>query len=210
MASVDIETTGLDPNIHQITEIAIVYGDIDKPKDVQRIHLSIWPEDFVWSTFCLNLHKDYLARVISAQQAMQAKTMDDPVGFTYIREVAAKIRNFLWDCQMPGKCLTTQPIPKSTPAGKNFGSFDLQFIKNRYPEVASLFRHRGIDPGALYLHADDKVPPELALCKDRAIAEGAKLKPGVAHNALADAEDVWDLFHWNSQGDSETLLPPSA
>lgn len=75
-----------------------------------------------------------------------------------------------------------------TAAGKNFGSFDLQFLKWVAGFEKSIkFAHRSLDVGSLYFDPtlDTDKLPDLATCLGR-----AKLPSDVAHTALADARTV--------------------
>ncbi len=71
-------------------------------------------------------------------------------------------------------------------AGKNFASFDLQFLKRlpHFKETIS-FRHRIIDPAILFWTSTDEKLPDSKLCYERA---GYDTK--VAHTAVEDARAV--------------------
>lgn len=77
-----------------------------------------------------------------------------------------------------------------TPAGKNFGAFDLQFLK-ALPIATEAgeklpFKHRALDPGSLYYMPGDEMLPDLKECKKRAGLSDTD----VSHTALDDARDV--------------------
>jgi hypothetical protein len=72
-------------------------------------------------------------------------------------------------------------------AGKNFGSFDKQFLE-RLPGLKGWvkFKHRSIDPGNLFWRPQtDKELPGSKTCMERAGIPGE-----VAHTAVADAMAV--------------------
>lgn len=74
-----------------------------------------------------------------------------------------------------------------TVAGKNVAGFDLPFLPGR---LRDCFRHRVIDPGALFLDwSSDTMVPDLAVCKQR-----AGIDTPVAHDAREDAMDVIRLL----------------
>src|SRR5690606_33591633 len=76
-----------------------------------------------------------------------------------------------------------------TAAGKNFASFDRQFLMRLPGMPDKVFKHRTIDPAVLYWHPDeDHELPNTATCMFR-----AGLDPIVKHRALADARSVVDL-----------------
>jgi DNA polymerase III epsilon subunit-like protein len=71
-----------------------------------------------------------------------------------------------------------------TAAGKNFASFDRQFLKRlpRFEQVVRL-RHRTLDPAVLYWHPlEDEELPSSKTCYER-----AGLDNKVAHTAVEDA-----------------------
>jgi hypothetical protein len=82
-----------------------------------------------------------------------------------------------------------------TPAGKNFSTFDKNFIDplllniSRSGEIIK-FRSRVLDPAILYVDwSKDDALPGLSTCKER-----AGLDPLVTHDALDDAWDVIELL----------------
>jgi hypothetical protein len=83
----------------------------------------------------------------------------------------------------------TSKMPRFTinAAGKNFSSFDLQFLKTLPGwQKCIQIRQRTIDPAVLYTDwFNDKSLPSLPLCKKR-----SGLKEEVSHDAL---EDAWDV-----------------
>ena len=80
-----------------------------------------------------------------------------------------------------------------TVAGKNFGSFDLQFLKRltRNEQLTSIIRHRNIDPGNLYWvpNQDGASLPNLKTCLER-----AGIDEVVDHTAVDDARQVIKLI----------------
>ena len=82
-----------------------------------------------------------------------------------------------------------------TPAGKNFSTFDKNFIDPLISDVVRSgeiikFRNRVLDPAILYVDwLNDDALPGLSTCKER-----AGLDPLVTHDALDDAWDVVELL----------------
>jgi hypothetical protein len=76
-----------------------------------------------------------------------------------------------------------------TPAGKNFASFDRQFLK-RLPDFENKVRlhHRTLDPATLFWLRVDEQLPDSKTCYQR-----AGMDPKVAHTALEDALAVVQL-----------------
>lgn len=84
--------------------------------------------------------------------------------------------------------------------GKNAGSFDLQFLKNRCPMLR--WKHRCIDIGNLYLTGSDIVPPDLASCIERANQQYGSVKfvNVAAHRAWSDALVTMQLYIFKMSG----------
>jgi hypothetical protein len=85
-----------------------------------------------------------------------------------------------------------------TPAGKNFSTFDKNFIDPLLSDISRSgeiikFRSRVLDPAILYVDwVNDDSLPSLSTCKER-----AGLDPLVTHDALDDAWDVIELLRKN-------------
>jgi hypothetical protein len=77
-----------------------------------------------------------------------------------------------------------------TPAGKNFASFDRQFLKRlpRFEQVVKL-SHRTLDPAVLFWQVADEKLPDSKTCYER-----AGLDNKVAHTAVEDALAVVRLI----------------
>lgn len=190
--AIDIETTGLNPMKHGITEFAAVFTNLAGTEQPLTFYRYINPEDFVWSQYCMRLHDHWLRRLLQARESGKWECDGIPI----VPDMKALIDQFMtWlytECSWP---LPDQngKIKSITAAGKNFGSFDRQFLDTvGFPPI---FKHRSLDPGMLYILPTDTEPPDLLACKNRAIGEGAVFKnPHVAHNALEDAQDVVALL----------------
>ncbi len=165
VVSIDIETTGLDSKTHRVLEVGAVicnpYGEIEK--DVFNVLIEYPDQDFLpVSPYCAELHTKtgLWARYKSAQGAVLANNF------------VSHFRHWLARNNMP------EPI---TVVGKNFGSFDLQFLKT-LPNWDIKLRHRYIDPAILFMQPSDEVVPDLNTCLKRAGIEAS-----TDHTAVADA-----------------------
>lgn len=198
--SLDLETTGLIPGFHSITEFGAVYADLEGKQPLQTFYRWMAPTDFVWSTYCLDLHKNWLSNVSARLKGNQID--GDPKICLNEQQL---INDFLkWvnvDLGLPIlKADAPQQRVKYTAAGKNFGSFDLQFLKAiKFPDM---WRHRALDPTVLYVKASDEFLPELKECKKRAINDGctAFRTEEVAHSGVEDALDVVHLLQYGLRG----------
>lgn len=192
--AVDLETTGLDPATHRITEFAAIYADTEGKEPIKTFYRWINPEGFVWSQYCLDLHGEWLRKINLRIKAKQFNI--DPIICNDFRECIFHFESWVSnELELPLYKDDGKGRVKYTAAGKNFGSFDLQFLKcNQFPEM---WRHRSIDPTILYARKEDEVLPELALCKQRAKMAGAAIeRTEVSHNAIEDCLDVVDLIRF--------------
>lgn len=181
--AVDIETSGLDPNLHGVIEFGAVYADLTgdiKPKEFQGW---IIPNNFTWDAYCLMLHAKLIAEI---DDRVKSK---DPLVYKSLADVAIAFKHWLHtECGVLKKDDYAKGLERVTGAGKNFGSFDLQFLIKE-PGFQDVFKHRSLDPTIYYLKPEDQFPPDLKECKLRAGFTGE-----VAHRGLADAWDIVDLL----------------
>ena len=177
--SIDLETTGLNHERCQILEVGAIYDDGFKfVDDLPIFHKYIYDPDgwYCGEPFGLALNQKILKRLSS----ISAVDIQNKVCIR-ADELATEFRNWLLNaCGWDGKtCLT--------PAGKNFASFDANFL-NRVPGWKEKIKlnHRVIDPAMLWWNPleDDKLPGSQE-CMDRAGIKGT-----VAHTAVEDAEMV--------------------
>ena len=108
-------------------------------------------------------------------------------------------------------CLEAANAPfanqKITPIGKNFGSFDKQFIDHLYDDIGFTLRHRNIDVGNLMLLPTDDIPPDLLTSIKRAgidvdVNVDADTESG-HHTAIWDALMCYKIYDiWSQRHDS--------
>ena len=152
-----------------------------EPKEFQAW---IYPQGMVWDVYCLNLHQALIQEIFSKRRAR------DPNVYDSFDEMAHAFKLWLgMEAGFPSKPTKSFQLEKVTAAGKNFGSFDLQFLTRRSMGMREVFRQRSLDPTVFYTLPDDPHPPELIECKRR-----AGMDPTVAHRALDDAWDVVKLL----------------
>ncbi len=168
IVSIDIETTGLDPNVHSVLEIAAVIDNDEKNiTDCDVIHCYVIHSEVVGSLVALNMNTEAIRRIIDRQDS-----------FTFITpEQVADYFNF------------RLPKEKYTVAGANLANFDLRFLRKLDWEPNCF--HRIIDVGNLYWDwtIDYDRLPSMQKCLERAGFEGS-----VKHNAIDDARDVLRLI----------------
>jgi oligoribonuclease (3'-5' exoribonuclease) len=174
--SIDIETTGLDPETCQILEIGAAFDNWTQPlSKLPTFHCYVTHRQIVGSAYALAMNAEILRKLANPQ----------PTG-TYLDETQVAKCLAAWlnvQCGWDGsKALT--------PAGKNFASFDRQFLK-RLPDFEKKVRlhHRTLDPAMLFWQLGDEKLPDSQTCYIR-----AGIKGKVAHTALEDALAVVQLI----------------
>ena len=166
--SIDIETTGLDPQKDQLLSIAIVVGQGPDDSADAGIDFVIKHERIEGNPYALTMNHKNLKRIANGECMSWANALYQ------IKTFLSKFGN------------------EFIVIGKNFGAFDLQFIKQQ-PEgnefVKQFFGHRYLDPGSLYFDPkiDSKIP-NLQTCMER-----AGLEASVAHESLSDAQDTLEV-----------------
>lgn len=217
--SIDIETTGLNPETDQVLSVGLIIEDTEKKlpfREIPKLHLAILRDRISGSPYAINMN----AKLINTINNYQcARTDEERLDITTIsrmqfvkeEDVAEAIYQFLYindfrnetstnfieqrvklvnGVLVPVINMKTRPFTV-TVAGKNFGTFDKPFLE-RLPNWNKLIRipSRVIDPAVLFVDwANDKSLPNLSQCKVR-----AGLSETVTHNAVEDAWDVIELL----------------
>jgi len=166
--SIDIETTGLAPETCQILEIGAVWDDWTKPiGELPTYRRLVVHDEYRGNAYALGLNANLLKQLSGQREPW----------FLEPAMVADDFATWLKDCGWDG---TTS----LTPAGKNFASFDRQFLKRlpRFEQVVKL-SHRTIDPTILFWRwPEDEKLPDSKTCYER-----AGMDSKVAHTAVEDA-----------------------
>lgn len=195
-ASIDIETTGLAPEKCQTLEIGIVLDDYCiRLSELPRFHCYVAHKFMVGDPFALSMHPTILRRIAdhnawyAKSPAARASTPHPHPKFQFVEPeyVATAVANWLREQGCSGTIV---------PAGKNFGSFDRQFL-NRIADFSQQirFHHRQMDPAMLFWNPlTDDVPPDSKTCMERAGIPG-----DVAHTALEDALGVVQMIRIGRQ-----------
>jgi DNA polymerase III epsilon subunit-like protein len=172
--SVDIETTGLNPENCQVLEIGAVIDDGVTPiEDCPTFHCYVDHVLILGEPFAVSMHPMILRRIATHEE-----------GYTYLKpwEVATWFRDFLKEHGLDPE------DEKIVVAGKNYASFDAHFLRkltdwDKHVRV----HHRILDPAAMYWQPEiDGVElPDTKTCMERAGISGE-----VAHTAVEDARTV--------------------
>lgn len=217
--SIDIETSGLSSENHQILSVGVIVEDTNKKlpfKDIPKFHCAILHEEIKGGIFALNMNKDLISLINKYQTA---KTQEDKDALSVVEDmlflkeddVCENLFRFLFrnnvldeslrDCLVNKMInvvdgvsypsVTRATASHITCAGKNFATFDKLFLE-KLPRWKQLFKihQRIIDPTILFTDwKKDTDLPNLTICKVRAKTGGE-----VTHNAVEDAWDVIQLM----------------
>jgi oligoribonuclease len=212
--SIDVETTGLDPETCQILSIGAVIEDTLNPlpfEELPKFHAVIKRENVSGSIFALNLNRDLIQAMKEYSEARTPELkeeIEESFGAKFYQEDEVVEALFQF-CYRNGLVpldpnyinntrkivdgisypILTSNMPKVylNCAGKNFAGFDKKFLEKlpRWKQVFSI-RSRVLDPGILFVDwINDESVPGLDECKKRAGIDGV-----VTHNAVEDAMDV--------------------
>lgn len=180
-ASIDIETTGLDPDTHQILEIGIVLTDTNT-REYEKHRIVILHKVITGSLPALAMNAKLIQEINNQGGKSRSYSQDlnemDNVHYVYPTDQVHSI-------------LVGIIKNKTTVAGKNFNAFDRLFL-SKYG-VDHLFHRRALDPAELYALPSDLVLPDLQTCLDR-----AGIEKSVSHTAVEDAMDVIKLLELKS------------
>lgn len=137
--SIDIETTGLDPEQDQILEMAAVLAlPEDRNKsvvDLPYFHRKIRYERLEGAPYALMLN----SRLIEEMARLPKEDVD---GWVRLHELGKEFAH--WLKQRIGESGRVHPC------GKNFQGFDRQFLWKTPGFPKHMFTHRAADPGAAY------------------------------------------------------------
>ena len=176
--SIDIETTGLNPEHCQILEIGAVIDDGTTPiEECPTFHCYVDHGLILGEPYAVSMHPTILRRIATKEE-----------GHTYLQpwEVATRFCDFLKENGLDPE------TEKLFVAGKNYASFDARFLSkitswDKHVQV----HHRILDPAALYWEPefDGAQLPDTKTCMERADIPGE-----VAHTAVEDAQVVVRLI----------------
>lgn len=190
--SIDIETTGLDPDRCEILEVGAVINDpgvwIEK---LPTFRFRILREVYTGESYALSMHRDLFKDLaISERNCRNPQTGGELMAKDWYGHEDAFQHKFAEWLQSWG----IDPL-NFTVAGKNFANFDAPFLKKI--KGAIQWHHGILDPGSMYVRPDDEVIPNTNLCCTRAGLYPEDI-PGDEHTSIHDALVVIALIrnHW--------------
>lgn len=190
--SIDIETSGLDPEKNKILSFAAIVEDTFNPipiEDLPKFKAIILQREIVGSPRALTMNShliESIGQYLDGDESLK-KEIEISTGYKFIEEddVIKSFYYFLYDNGYHS-IVYNKPITINV-AGKNFATFDKLFLE-QLPFWKKLIRvrQRIIDPSVLFCDwTKDETLPSLQECKDR-----AELNSIVSHDATDDAIDV--------------------
>jgi oligoribonuclease len=192
--SCDIETTGLDPDIHDIIEFGAVLEDTSVLLPINELpsfRATLKTDNYTGSAFALSMHSKIFKKIAAYDSTLVYPWND------CIIHPADLGSHFLFWLKQLGVIKEGDSKAIITVAGKNFGSFDLQFLK-KLPEFTKKIniRHRILDPSILFInYQEDEVIPALGECKKRAnVIKPIFENTIVEHTTVEDSKDVIQLL----------------
>lgn len=194
--SIDLETTGLSADKHQIIEFGAVLEDTKNIKPINelpRYHAYILHPngELCGNVFALDLNAGIINKL------KNYKDLKDQYNFVKIEDLAINFMYWLYDhgfvlnLKNEGRNDEFRQTESLVVAGKNFSAFDKLFL-DKVPNWKKHIRikTRVLDPAILFIDwQNDDAPPSLGECKIKAGIDGE-----VTHLAIDDAVDVIKLL----------------
>ena len=194
--SLDIETTGIDMENHNVLSIGAVIDDLQKPEipveELPKIHILIYYKELVGSPVDLTMNADLIKRTERlfehAKNSNVQKYLEKYESFTRCPiQAGQNLKHFLaTNLRFPLDMCHPYPPPV---IGKNVGTFDIPFLDNQCDVPRSMWTRRVMDPTTLWIESTDEVPPSLLDCMKR-----AGIKVGTIHDAIEDAWNTIRVF----------------
>ena len=179
ICSIDIESTGLNEDTCDILEFGAVLDDLSVQKPIEELpffHCYVLPpngKNYTVEPYAASMHPVIFRRIAERESP-----------YTYVNPMKMGYGFKMW--------LVNNGYPVENDkvyinaAGKNFASFDLQFLKRKTDLLKHVrIRHKILDPSNLLFNDLDEVLPGTEECLRRC---GESVN--VQHTAIEDAKDV--------------------
>jgi hypothetical protein len=175
--SIDLETSGLYPS--QILQFSAIFEDPSKQlsfDEIPKFNRYIKYSQYKGSAFALSLNS-WILKILNENKNLDIIKIDD---------LEDEFYNWIIQFIQPENNSSKVYI---NAAGKNFASFDLNFIKDAFVKRKVRIRHRVLDPSILYIQEDDNQLPG-----SDELLKRAGINKSTTHNAIQDAWDVITLL----------------
>lgn len=190
--SIDIETTGLNPETCQILEVGAVIEDTNDVLPIGELptfSCIVEHPEYVGSAYAINLnHRIFntLALLDEVDKELRTKLRTDNYIMSPSLVPKALAQWLMANGIKPREDSKTNQI-RITAAGKNFASFDKKFLEKLPGWTANIqINQRIIDPAFAFTDwKNDEVLPNLETCMKR-----VNIYEPVTHIAVDDALDV--------------------
>lgn len=188
--SIDVETTGLDPQTCQVIQIGAVIEDtrnVCAIDQLSKFSCLVEHPSYSGSSTALAMNS-WILKILGETEKFVDK--EDRINYRKVNNiipVGMVAQSFSMWLAANGFPIESSGAIKINAAGKNFATFDKIFLQN-LPNWSSKIqiRQRVLDPAILFTNwKNDESLPNLNECIQRAKLEGV-----VTHNALDDAIDV--------------------
>lgn len=189
--SIDIETTGLDPETCDVLEVGAIINTDDKTplSELPAYRFLIKMPTYYGEPYALSMHPKLFKEIAKSKsnvdwglsQPDYTKLCGGPMDF---------VRTF-------NEWLVVNGIDpyQYVAAGKNFANFDAHFLKKLYDggRYRIGWHHRIFDPASMFVIETDELLPGTRTCMERAGIKELDYE-GEPHSALYDAAAVVALI----------------
>lgn len=219
--SIDVETSGLDPESNQVLSIGAIIEDSENPLPLDKcpkFHAAIRHDEITGSLFAINLNRELIETIVYYQECKSQEEKDDieessGMRFYHKDDIVEAFYHFLYLNGMVKVDLNANmmeaihkrdrdgnsvPVLTSrikpthiTVAGKNFATFDKLFLE-KLPRWKQVIRIKQRILDPAILYVDWKGDTSLPSLGE--CKERAGIEGIVTHNALEDAWDVVELL----------------
>ena len=199
--SIDIETTGLDPDKHQLIEFGAVLEDTENQlpiEELPKLRVLVVHDNYTANPYCIKLHAKLFEELGKYTKVGYPEEIDCQTWVTRTGEHGLA-RTFIKWLKKVGYLDADVGFGKAPSkvvvAGKNYNGFDAKFLQYYFNHKVPI-HHRVLDPMPLFVRPTDQEPPNLNECAKRA---GIDFKGTGYHTAVSDAIMVVELLRegWN-------------
>ncbi len=193
---IDIETGGLDSDVHPMIEFGAVWDDGESAvTELATFRALIVRRDgnYTLNSYCVIMHQDLFREILDVDwDEMKEGGYEQPHpqrATSYCQQIVCTVEQLgVW---FRGWLDRLGVGEKVNVAGKNFESFDAKWTRNLLLESGIKIRRRLIDPAMLFVRPEDEELPNLKTCCERA---DVVLDPVKHHGAVYDALTVVRLL----------------